>query len=431
MKGKIALNMKFHACLSCSILLFATLASVHDAKAQEYNALADCRAQSLDTDEIHACMDGYLDTLDTKIQQITDFLGDSLSGETLDGLLRAQQAFEEYRRDNCLWYLDFSLPRKDADQIAKNCLADISRARLQELEGLVNTDTSGSQTVEGFYLYSETQNYFQPCGRAERFWVDGEAFALSQLQQNYLTVAEADGQLLYSVLAGKLNNQVQSPEGYRGVLQLDSVVKLRVPSDGDCSVPVGTASFDISDTEVGVPDTLREVFDDELSSGREPEQQLTAYFGDWIADCIELDGDKSCKLEVVLMQDGLVPVVDREAVNPKLVINRAANRSTFIQVIFPGREIESPTLVRWQIDQEVLGDIVGSKIRVDQYEALLLINESEYLVEKLMPMLQSGNQIIFSVQESIDDGSGDTFTGTLQGLSKSLNFVDDFMSDNG
>ena len=431
MKGRFALNMKFYAYLWCSIFLIGILTGVQDVEAQEYNALAGCRAQSLETDDIHACMDGYLNILDNNIQQITDFLSESLSGETLDGLLRTQQAFEEYRRENCLWYLDFSLPRKDADQIAKNCLADMSRVRLQELEGLVNTDTSGSQTVEGFYMYSDTQNYFQPCGRAERFWVDGEAFPVDELQQNYLSLADAEGQLLYTVLAGKLNNQVESPEGYRGVLQLDAVIELRVPSDNDCSVPVETASLDISDTEVDVPDTLREVFDDELSAQREPEQQLTAYFGDWVADCIELDGDKSCKLEVGLVQDGLVPVVDRESVNPKLVINRAAKRSTFIQVIFPEREIESPTLVRWQIDQRVLGDIVGSKIRVDQFEALLLVNESEYLVKELMPMLQSGRQVIFSVQKSIDDGSGDTFTGTLLGLSKSLNFVDDFMSDNG
>ena len=401
-----------------------------NCKAEQYNALAKCRSQSSELEQIHACMDGYLDTIDGNMRSIADFLGESFNPEARLRLRQAQQTFLDYRRDNCLWYTDFSATDAVANQVAKNCVANMTRARLQELYGLVTANAQGSQVIEGYYVREAEQNYFQPCGRTERYWVNGEAGLSDLLRQNYSTFASNEGQRLHAMFVGRLNSQVQSQEFYQGILQLDALMGLRVPTGEDCSQSDETASGSISASDIDEPDTVREVFDDEVPQLEEPEQQLAAYFGDWIVDCFELRGQKSCKMEVNLTKGGDESGADRSSLSPRLVVNRASEQSTFIQVVFPERVIQSPTLVRWQIDQTSLGDIAGSKISVDPFEARLLVNESEFLVNELMPLLRDGSRIVFSVQASSDGGAGDTFAGNLQGFSNSLAFVDDFLSGN-
>ena len=422
--------MKYGACLCSSILLMTILVFWQDSEAEQNNALAECRDQSADLNQLHACMNGYLDTIDENMRSIAGFLDQSLTGDARARLRRAQKVFIEYRRENCLWYTDSSSPGPVADQIAKNCLADMTRARVQELQDVVTANAQGTQTVEGFYLHTGGQDFFMHCGQTKRYYVDGEAGLLEQLQENYDAVASDDGQLLHAMLVGSLDSKVQSPRGYQGVLQLEAVIDLSVPSDKACSKNNKVSHSGISAIDVYVPDILREVFDDEVPPQEEPEQQLAAYFGDWIVDCVELRGQKSCKLEVNLIEGDNEPVTDQGALAPRLVVNRASKRSTFIQVVFPERVIQSPTLVSWQIDQTSLGDIVGSKISVDQFEARLLVNESEFLVDELMPLLRDGSRVVFSVQTSIDGSAGDIFAADLQGLSNSLVFVDDFLSDN-
>ena len=104
--------------------------------AQSNNVLKECLAISAGTNDVHDCMDDYLDLMDDNIAALTDFLSDSLSGQALDGLSRSQSAFTEYRRQNCLWYLEFSSPRSEAELIAKNCLATMS-SRIGEPGGLI------------------------------------------------------------------------------------------------------------------------------------------------------------------------------------------------------------------------------------------------------------------------------------------------------
>ena len=413
------------------ILLAIILPARQDAAAQEYNALAECRAQSLVLDRIHDCMDNYLDILDGNMRAITGFLGESLRGDMLVGLNRAQQGFDEYRRENCLWYLEFSSPQKEAEQIAKNCLADMSHARLQELQNLVTAAPRSNQTLNGYYLYGENQSYFQPCGQSERFTVEGGADAVDLLQQSYETLASNNRQLLYAVLVGTLDDQLQASQGNLGILQLKALIQLRVPTDADCKLPIASANFDTTTNDVPAPETTREVLDDERLEQEEPEQLLTAIFGDWTVDCIEISGRRSCSLDTGLKQDGGGgTIIDGEFITPKLILNRTPRQGTFIEVIFPSREIESPSLVRWQVDQLALGDIVGSEIRVDQLEARLLVSENRYLVSELMPLLLAGQQVMVSVRDNVDDVSGDTFVGTLKGLTKSLEFADDFVRDN-
>ena len=423
--------MKFEVQCCAAILLAILLPARHDAAAQEYNALAECRAQSLVLDRIHDCLDDYLDILDGNMREITGFLEESLHGDVLVRLSSAQEAFDDFRRENCLWYLEFSSPQKEAEQIAKNCLADMSRGRLRELQNLVIADTQSNQIHSGYYVYGEKQNYFQPCGQSERLSVEGEADAVDLLQQSYKTLASSDGQLLYAVLVGAVDDQLQAPGGYQGTVQMNALIQLRVPIAADCKLPIASAKSGTTTNDVAVPETTREVLDDERLDKTEPEPMLTAIFGDWTVECAELGDRRSCSLDTELKQDGGgATIINGEYLTPRLVLNRTPRQSTFIQVIFPGREIESPSLVRWQVDKSALGDIVGSEIRVDRREARLLVSENPYLVEKLMPLLLAGQRLVVSVQNDVDDINGDRFVGTLKGLTKSLKFADDFVRDN-
>ena len=103
----------------------------------------------------------------------TDFLAQSLSGDSLAGLARSQQAFVEYRKQNCLWYLNFSSPRTEAEQIAKNCLVNLSQQRVNELRSLLAEEDTSGQVVAGFYVYGPDRNSFQRCGLRRAILVGG------------------------------------------------------------------------------------------------------------------------------------------------------------------------------------------------------------------------------------------------------------------
>jgi len=110
--------------------------------ARAYDALEACRAQSVNLDEIHACLDGYLDLMDENLGELTLFVNGQLSGSDRAAFSRAQQSFYSFRRENCLWYLEIAGQRDQAEQVAKNCLADMSQQRLAELQSLVGSYTN-------------------------------------------------------------------------------------------------------------------------------------------------------------------------------------------------------------------------------------------------------------------------------------------------
>jgi uncharacterized protein YecT (DUF1311 family) len=416
------------------IFLFFILGLCSRAYAQENDVLADCTSQSQDLDAIHTCLDDYLDVMDGNIQAITDFLTESLNGKALAGLNRSQSAFVEYRRQNCLWYLDFSSPRSEAEQIAKNCLAKMSQQRLLELQDLVTADETSGVAVKGFYVYGADRNSFQPCGAADRYWVEGDNVAVSRAQQSYLNVATSELQLLHAVFVGKINEELQAPAGHTGIFELANLIELRVPTESDCQLPGALASTDSLPTQTTEEQLTREVLDDEqlVQDQEEPEQQLTAYFGAWLVDCVEISGRKSCELEAALSDgESESAAVDAEDGSPKVIINRNPENSTFIELFFPDIEIDSTTRIRWQVDAMAFGDIVDSDIRVDETGTRQIVKESRFLTADLLPMMIEGTELKVDVLESVDDSSGDQFTGTLQGLTKALVFADDFVREAG
>ncbi|MBX2880925.1 MAG: DUF1311 domain-containing protein [Granulosicoccus sp.] len=416
------------------VVLFFVLGLVLRAEAQEQDVLTQCSSKSTNLDEVHNCLDDYLDVMDGNIQAISNFLTESLSGKALAGLNSSQAAFAEYRRQNCLWYLDFSSPRSEAEQIAKNCLATMSQQRLRELQNLVTADDSSDVALRGYYVYGAERNSFQPCGSSDRYWLEGDSVAVVQAQQSYLTVATSELQLLHAVFVGKINDELEAPAAHSGVFELTNLIELRVPTDSDCPLPGSRSDDDDPSSVLAVSneDLSREVADDEEEEEQEePEQQLTAYFGAWLVDCIEISGRKSCELEAAL-SDGVnkaADLSDEDDGSPRVIINRSPENSTFVELFFPDREIDSPARIHWQIDAKTFGDIVDSDIRVDESGTRQIVKEGQFLTADLLPMLIEGTKIQVDVLDSVDDSSGEKFSGTLRGLTKALVFADDFVQE--
>ena len=396
------------------------------ARAQAYDPLIECTALSTDADDIHVCMDNYLDLMDDGMDRITLFLAESLSGDSLNGLETSQQAFEEYRRQNCLWYLNFSSPREAAEQIAKNCLAHMSQQRLSELQSLVTAEDTTGQVLRGFYFYGAEHNSFQLCGSDKRYWLEGETTLVSQVQQQYLAVATSDLQVLYGMFAGTVDEDAQAPQGHQGVFNLDAIIELRLPVESDCRLP-GDDTPAADPIEVSNPALTANIDqpDEAVSDSPEvPEEQLIAYFGAWLVDCTNIRGARSCELLVKLVGPAQAPA-------GTLSMVRQQAQTSSLEARFADREIDSPTRIRWQIDADVLGDIVGSEIRVDQSGTRQLVPTTAFLYEELLPMMLRGTSISLEVLASVDDQTGERYTGTLIGLTKALGFADDFVRDGG
>lgn len=398
-------------------------------RAQEANVLAQCRAQTQDLDEIHNCLDNYLNIMDGNIKAITDFLDDALTGDAQEGLARSQAAFAEYRRQNCLWYLDFSWPRREAEQIAKNCLATMSQQRLTELQALVTGDSTSDKAFRGFYVYGAERNTFQLCGSSDRYWVEGDASIVGLMQQTYLSVATDERQLLHAMFVGTVDKELQAPAEHQGIFKLSNFIELKVPTESDCQIPTRTSLAASLQGETGIVENelQREIADDEEIVQDEPEQQLIAYFGDWQVDCVEITDLKSCELKVDLQE----PNSASDNLQSRLIVHRTPSKATFLEALFPDREIDSPSRIRWSIDVTAYGDIVDSEIRVDESGTRQIVSESEFLTTELMPALIEGESVVLNVLESVDDSSGTIFTATLLGLTKALVFADDFVREDG
>lgn len=421
----IAMNMRG---LLLGMLLAAPLLGVSkDGQAQNYDVLKECASLSPLLDDIHACLDNYLDVMDGNIEDVTSYLAGFLSGESLAGLNRSQQAFVEYRRQNCLWYLDFSSPRSEAEQIAKNCLASMSLQRLEELQALVSIEDRSDQTLRGFYIYGADRNTFQPCGSDERYWVEGDSSNVGRVQQTYLSISTNDSQILHATFAGSIDKEQQAPADHQGIFVLENLIEMRVPQESDCRLR-GTSANETSPLVPSVNATLESVLDadeDSLEDQEEPQQQLIAYFGAWLVDCTESNGSRACNLEVALETERS----NATDLPSRLVLNRQKQKASTIVVRLPGREIESPTLIRWKIDGLAFGDIIGSEIRVDELETRQLVKNNRFLSNNLLPMMIRGNELILDVLESVDDDFGERFAATLKGLTRALAFADDFVRE--
>jgi len=408
-------------------LLLAGSFTVSPARAQTYNALEECSALSPLLDDIHICMDNYLDIVDDNMAGITDFLAESLSGESLRGLTQSQQAFVEYRRQNCLWYLNFSSPRSQAEQIAKNCLVNMSQRRVNELQSLLTSQDQSGQAVAGYYVYGPERNSFQLCGSDARYWLEGDANLVSQAQQTYLTLATSELQVLHAVFMGTVDEQAQAPAQHQGVFQLSTIVNISLPTESDCSLPskLSESTLDSSQaTSEGATEAAQSQ-PTEPAQQDEPQQQLIAYFGAWLVDCTENNNARSCRLEVALEEGS---GTSQNAVG-EFALVRQEKQVTQLELVFPDREIDSPARIRWTVDASDFGDIVGSVVRVDELATRQLVPDNTFLREELLPVLLDSAEITVNVLEDVDSDSSETFTATLIGLIRSLEFADEFVRE--
>lgn len=204
--------------------------------------------------------------------------------------------------------------------------------------------------------------------------------------------------------------------------------EIRVPNESDCRLPSGQAaafsalaSTSITPVEPAVAAPEPVVAEEQ----EEPQQQLVAYFGAWIADCIENDGNRRCNLQVDMQADGSA----NEGEMPTLSVARKTRQRTTIEVRFPDREIDTPQRIRWGVDAYVFGDILGSEIRVDEAATRQLVNERRFINEDLMPLMVGGGKLTLDVLASVDDRTGEKFSATLRGLTRALAFADEFVSD--
>jgi len=417
--------LKLFVALGLMSLCYLSLAT--HAHAQEYNVLQECMKLSSDDADISNCIDNYLDLMDDNIQDISEFIANDLDDAPLDQFQLSQQAFFEYRKQNCLWYLEFSSPPAEAEKIAKNCLAKMSQQRLSELQSLIATERGKADTLRGFYVYGANRNTFQPCGSDQRYWVEGENDQLGQLQQDYLAQSTATLQVLFAELRGTIDTTKDYPE-HNGVVQLTAVTSLRPPSDGQCSLPSGEKGTSNPSAGPTVSPSLAAQSEPEpvIEDDDEPEQVLRAYFGEWLAECKQNKTKYSCELMVGFSGAGAT-----DETRPTLLMSRSADKSSLLYMKFPEREVDTPAKIRWSIDKFALGDIVGSQIRVDEAGTQQLIHEKKYIKDDLMPLMVKGTQLSVEVLADVDDSKGDYFTASLNGLTRALSFADDFVSSGG
>ena len=416
------------------------------ARAQETTGgvLAECATLSPLLDDIHACLDDYLAVMDERLDEIDELVDRTLDGEARRAFALSRSAFATFRRDNCLWYLAFSTPRAEAEQIGKDCLARMSLERLAELQALL-VERGADAPKSGYYVYGAERNTFRPCGSEARYWVEGDAAAVGELQQTYLEVATEDLQVLFARLEGALDDAASAPSGHSGTFRAGALVELRVPREGDCRLPGGTPSLAAEPVaeaspapSASVPETDPEP--PEPAAPEAPEQQLIAYFGAWLADCTESAGSRACALSTALEADGAVAVADDgaaedgaadDAVRATLSVLRPADGGTGVELFFPDREIDSPAKLRWGVDADVLGDVVGSAIRVDARGTRQVLEPGPYVEDELLPRMIAGNVLVVDVLDSVDDDGGERHRSTLVGLTRALAFADGFVRDGG
>jgi len=153
---------------------------------------------------------------------------------------------------------------------------------------------------------------------------------------------------------------------------------------------------------------------------------LRAYFGEWLAECKQNKSKYTCELMVGFSGSG---VTDEN--RPTLLMSRDASKNSLLYMKFPDREVDNPAKIRWAIDNFAIGDIVGSQIRVDEVGTQQLIHEKKYVRDDLMPLLAKGTRLRVEVLNDVDDGSGEKFAASLNGLTRALSFADDFVASGG
>ena len=126
---------------------------------------------------------------------------------------------------------------------------------------------------------------------------------------------------------------------------------------------------------------------------------------------------------------------DGPAVNssnpPTVLLTRRSGKRTVVELKFPTLEVDSPTKIRWRVDKLFIGDIINSRIQVDDSSTRQLIAERRFIQDELIPLMLRGFELKVDVLEDIDDTSGDMYTASLKGLTKALAFADDFVSNGG
>lgn len=423
-----ALMSEFRLSNRIALFLIAVLFALNlqGVQAQEYNVLQECMKLSNADADINNCLDNYLDLMDDNITDISTYIANDLPDSALDQFQLSQQAFIEYRKQNCLWYLEFSAPRELAEKIAKNCLAQMSQDRLAELQSLIATNGGQENTLRGFYVYGANRNSFQPCGSDQRYWVEGDDGQVGQLQQDYLSKSTASLQVLYVELRGQIDTSQSYPE-HSGTVQLVAVSEIKLPSDGECSLPAGAADK----TLASAPEIKPAAVPETESAQGEPadeasEQVLRAYFGEWLAECEEKQSDFVCRLSVEFDGENVT-----QENRPNLSMSRRTDQRTLISMNFPEREVDSPAKIRWRIDKYNFGDIVGSNIRVDEDGTRQLVHEKKFIRDDLLPLFKEGTELSVEVLANVDDDAGERYTATLEGLTRALNFADDFVASGG
>jgi len=412
--------------LSLGLMLLSYMTLTSAVHAKEYNVLEECMKLSNADDEISNCIDNYLDLMDDNIRDISEYIANDLDDAPLDQFQLSQQAFFEYRKQNCLWYLEFSSPPATAEKIAKNCLAQMSQQRLSELQSLIATEQGKAATLRGFYVYGANRNSFQPCGSDKRYWVEGDNDQVGQLQQDYLAQSTAALQVLFAELRGNLDTSQDYPE-HDGVVLLTAVTSLKPPSESECSLPAGNTAKTIAQAPTVKPTIAAEAEPEPpVEQEEEPEQVLRAYFGEWLAECKQTKTKYTCELMVDFSGAGAT-----DETRPTLLMSRSANKSSLLYMKFPEREVDTPAKIRWSIDQYALGDIVGSQIRVDEIGTQQLIHEKKYIRDDLMPLMVKGTKLNVEVLANVDDSTGDNFSASLNGLTRALSFADDFVASGG
>ena len=264
------------------------------------DTLAECRALSTIDDDIHACLDNFLDDLDDSVEVVVEQVAAEIDEESRALFGRSQTAFTNYRRQNCLWYVAFSDPRPVAEQLGKNCLIDMTRSRLAELRGLLVASEQSKGTLKGYYVFGPDLNTFIGCGAGGRYWVQSETRVAADLQQRYGELASTDRQLLYTELQGKLVEEPSERQGHRGSADISGVGALRMPLESDCQLPKSTeVSTAVVATDAPADDeneAAAEADAVENAAQDEPEQELRAYFGQWEAACRQQSDTFRCEL---------------------------------------------------------------------------------------------------------------------------------------
>lgn len=405
------------ALIALSVLLLSLFGS-RSVHAQTYDILKECMALSGRNADIHVCLDNYLDAMDSRVASLVREVEARGNAQSLSSFQRSQEAFIAFRRTNCLWYLDFSSPRRAAEQLAKSCLARMSGERVAELQRLLEPSNEASTLLSGIYVYGASQNAFRPCGSDARYWVEGRNAAVSKLQQDYLDVATAPLQLLYVTLRGELDESAKTSYELEGVIRLQQVVDVRVPLDTDCRT-IETAAApqaELPDEEpvldLRIPDSEGVDVDDET-----PEQELIGYFGAWQARCTLLKALYQCELQVDFEPAGSLTLV------------RKTDSDTQATLYIPEREIDSLSKIRWQVDDEQLGDIAASNIRVDEQGTRQSFGSDGLAQGDLLARMIDGLRLDIEVVEAVDDVRGDNYGATLKGLTRALSFADDFIAE--